>query len=603
MWGLAPRSGIITFGILIAALTHGLNKPASIRVSPRKVVEGSVMPLTVLLIEDNPTDARLFEDLVNDSGESVTIKWARSVAEARDAAVRAYDVVVTDLGLPDSRGLETAKRVLAAFPGCPVVVMTGLDDPQAGVQAVQAGCQDYVVKGITDPSLLVRTLRHAVERQAAERRIRESEERFRTLIEMSPDAIVLIESVDQADKAGIMFANPVARRLFKIGEDDDLSGAAVTHVFNGIDAGELIKALSRVGKDGDGPCGLGDFRLFDGAGAQLSVEVSAAPVFVADRPAVQAVVRDITARREREREQRLAQAVFVTTAEAMMITDADRRIITVNPAFTEITGYELSEVRGRSPSLLSSGRHDEAFYANIWATLQAEGHWRGDVWNRRADGEVYVQRLTISRITDADGVVTNYVGVFSDVTEEKEASAALQYTASHDALTGLPNRALMVDRLEQSLGSLARTGHGVTVLFIDLDGFKPVNDTHGHLAGDLLLQGVADRLRGCVRDSDTVARLGGDEFVVLSRDAADPAAAGVVAEKVLDVLRSPFDVGPAMVTVGASIGVSQAPRDGTDVESLLNAADAAMYDAKRAGKGVWRLAGEGSDGPLRAAFG
>ncbi|WP_043647285.1 diguanylate cyclase domain-containing protein, partial [Caenispirillum salinarum] len=558
------------------------------------------MPLDVLLIEDNPTDARLFEDLVNDSGDSVAIKWARSIAEARDSAGQVFDVVVTDLGLPDSRGLETAERVLAEYPGCPVVVMTGLDDPQAGVQAVQAGCQDYVVKGITDPALLVRTLRHAVERRAAERRIRESEERFRTLIEMSPDAIVLIAMSDVPEDAEIMFANSVARRLFKVGAGSDLAGAAASRVFNGIDASGLVHALCHVSREGDGPRGLGDFRLSDGTGARIAVEVSAAPVFVDGRRAVQAVVRDISARREREREQRLAQAVFRTTAEAMMITDAERRIITVNPAFTQITGYPVEDVRGRSPSLLASGRHDAAFYADMWETLEAEGHWRGDVWNRRSDGEVYVQRLTISRITDADGVVTNYVGVFSDVTEEKEASAALQYSASHDALTGLPNRALMVDRLEQALGVHARTGGGLSVLFIDLDGFKPVNDTHGHLAGDLLLQGVAERLRGCVRDSDTVARQGGDEFVVLSHDATDPESAATIADKILQALRPSFDVGAASVRVGASIGIAQAPRDGTTVEDILHAADGAMYEAKRAGKGVWRFAGNDEEPVLLA---
>lgn len=554
-----------------------------------------MMPLYVLLIEDNPTDARLFEDLVNDSGESVKIDWVRCIAEAREVASRGYDVVVTDLGLPDSRGLETAERVLAAFPGSPVVVMTGLDDPQAGVQAVQAGCQDYVVKGITDPSLLVRTLRHAVERQAAEQRIRESEERFRTLIEMSPDAILLIDMADGADAAEIMFANPGACRLFRLDAAADLSGECVTRVFRGADAPTLLAALRTVGSDGQGARALGDFRLCDSAGAHVWVEVSAAPVFVDGRRAVQAVVRDISARREREREQRLAQAVFRTTAEAMMITGADCKIITVNSAFTQITGYSAEDVRGQTPKVLASGRHSADFYAAMWKTLETEGHWRGDVWNRRANGEVYVQRLTISRITDTDGTVTNYVGVFSDVTKEKEANAALQYTASHDALTGLPNRALMIDRLEQSLGALARNGGGLSVLFIDLDGFKPVNDTYGHLAGDLLLQRVAERLRGCVRESDTVARLGGDEFVVLSHDAADPHSAGVVAEKILDALRPPIDIGPATVTVGASIGVAQAPRDGTEVEPLLRAADEAMYAAKHAGKGVWRLSEKSQD--------
>lgn len=548
------------------------------------------MSLKVLLIEDSATDARIFEDLVNESGEDIRIDWARSLTDAQSRAANgdgdgaAADVVVTDLGLPDSSGLDTAVRVLAAFPGRPVIVMTGLDDPQAGVQAVQQGCQDYVVKGICDPSLLVRTLRHAVERHAAERRVRESEERFRALVEMSPDAILMVGD------GVVRFVNPSAVRLFAATRPDDLVDLPLSRLLAGADAAHLADLMESVSQPGATGRSLGEFRLEDRAGEPLDVEVSVAPVSVSGRAAAQVVLRDIGQRRAREREQRLAQAVFHTTAEAMMITDARTRIVAVNRAFSAITGYQPEDIVGQTPTVLASGRHDADFYADLWRSLGDTGHWRGEVWNRRADGAVYVQRLTISRICDVDGSVSNYVGVFSDITEEKAESARLAWTASHDALTGLPNRALLRDRLDRALSRMHRGRNGVAVLFVDLDGFKPVNDRHGHLAGDMLLQGVAERLQGCVRETDTVARIGGDEFVVLSTDAPDEAAAATVAAKVLDALAVPFDLGTAQARVGASIGIALAPRNGDDVDRLLDAADAAMYDAKRAGKGVWRLA-------------
>jgi diguanylate cyclase (GGDEF)-like protein len=221
-------------------------------------------------------------------------------------------------------------------------------------------------------------------------------------------------------------------------------------------------------------------------------------------------------------------------------------------------------------------------------TLDASGHWRGEIWNRRADGAIYVQRVTISAIHDSAGNTTNYVGVFSDITQEKEASEKLLHIASHDALTGLPNRALLHDRLEQALAKAQRDNGGLALLFIDLDGFIPINDTYGHLIGDLLLQGVSERLRQCVRESDTVARLGGDEFVILSLGTHDHKGAATIAQKVIDTLTTPFSLNGVEAKVGCSIGFSLYPRDGASSETLLSQADQAMYAAKNAGRGCYR---------------
>lgn len=543
-------------------------------------------PLSVLLIEDNGADARIFEEMVHEAGDNLTIVWARSMQEARskrDGVQAPFSLIVTDLGLPDTQGLETIGAVLDLFPNRPVVVMTGLNDSAMGITAVQRGCQDFVLKGFTDPFLLVRMLRYAIQRHETERQIKESEERFRTLVQMSPDAIII------ATGQSITFVNPAAQALFGSPRRQNLEGLHPTELFLGPDSEQAVSTIISCLSAGQSHQDI-ELTLLSQSSSPLSVEMRVAPITVGGERRAQVILRDISLRKLREQELQLAQTVFETTAEAMMITDANKKIVAVNPAFTDITGYGRDQAMGQDPHILSSGRHDQAFYTEMWSTLAVNGHWRGEVWNRRADGAAYVQRVTISCIRNRQGQITNYVGVFSDITREKEASEKLRHTASHDALTGLPNRALLHDRLEQAISKASRDDSGLALLFIDLDGFKPINDTHGHLIGDLLLQGVAERLRDCVRESDTVARLGGDEFVILSLNTASQQDAAIIAQKVLDTLARPFALNGISAQVGASIGIALYPVHANSGEALLMAADHAMYAAKNAGRRCYRSA-------------
>lgn len=285
----------------------------------------------------------------------------------------------------------------------------------------------------------------------------------------------------------------------------------------------------------------------------------------------------------------VAASVFDGMLEGIMVTDAQMCILLVNHAFSEVTGYSLDEVAGKTPRLLQSGRHDAEFYRRMWQAIGQSGMWEGEIWNRRKSGEVYPEWLRIQRVTDAQGVVRYYVGIFSDISQHQEMRAKLLHLAYYDTLTGLANRQLLDDRLQQAIAHGRRSGEGFALLYLDLDRFKDLNDTRGHRFGDQVLSAVAHRLIGCLRAADTVARLGGDEFVILLADTVEPPAVAETAQKLIDRVMQPLEVGGEQVHLGASIGISRFPDDGQDADTLLMKADAAMYQAKAQGRGRYHF--------------
>ncbi|MCX7170149.1 MAG: diguanylate cyclase [Proteobacteria bacterium] len=294
---------------------------------------------------------------------------------------------------------------------------------------------------------------------------------------------------------------------------------------------------------------------------------------------------DISERHQREEALRLAAMVFNTVDEAVAVTDRENRIVSVNPAFAAITGYLAEEVIGKDPKLLASGMHPPEFYQDMWQTLSASGGWHGEICNRHKNGKLYVEWLSIKRVCDQQDVTTHYVAVFSDITERKAAEEHMQYLAHYDLLTGLANRTLFTDRLQQTIAKARRDRTSLALMFIDLDEFKPVNDLFGHHVGDLLLKQVASRLQECLRrESDTVGRLGGDEFVVILPEIEATRDALGVAEKILHTLNQPFDIAGHAIRISASIGIAVFPEHGGDEKLLLKSADAAMYRAKVGGR-------------------
>ncbi len=281
---------------------------------------------------------------------------------------------------------------------------------------------------------------------------------------------------------------------------------------------------------------------------------------------------------------RVATAVFDATSEGIMVTDAETRIILINRAFTATTGYTLEDVRGKTPHVLSSNHHDRDFYTAMWTSIRETGGWSGEIWNRRKSGDIYPEWLHINAIRDDSGKITHYVGVFSDISQHKEVQKRLHDLAYYDALTHLPNRQLFYDRLEQAIAHARREHGGFTLLFVDLDRFKEINDTLGHGFGDRLLSEAAQRLRALVRSSDTVARWGGDEFILILGETEEDWRAAVAARKIVHAFEPPIRIESHDIHVSASVGIARFPLDGENAEALVSHADAAMYDAKKEGR-------------------
>ncbi|HZV55962.1 MAG TPA: EAL domain-containing protein [Rhodocyclaceae bacterium] len=294
---------------------------------------------------------------------------------------------------------------------------------------------------------------------------------------------------------------------------------------------------------------------------------------------------DITERVNAQETLRLHARIFENSEEGILITDAEQRILTVNRAFCRIMDYAPEEVLGHTATMFRSARHPKAFYDAIARDLGDIGNWRGEIWNRRKDGGELPVWESISVVRDRNGKITNYFAILTDITERKHAEERIHHLAYYDALTGLPNRSLLYKLVDQALAEARRNGMHGALLFVDLNRFKPINDTLGHGIGDLLLQQVASRLRGALRNEDVVARLGGDEFVIALFDISKREHAGIVAQKVLAALDKPFHANAHELNIGAAIGISVYPQDGFDTETLLRLADIAMYRAKGTGDG------------------
>ncbi|MDP2833128.1 MAG: EAL domain-containing protein [Pseudomonadota bacterium] len=423
------------------------------------------------------------------------------------------------------------------------------------------------------------------EQRRAETALVESEARIRAILDTAVDGILV---VDEASR--VVFANPAISRLTGYG-DKELQDRPLTDLMP-----ERYRSQHEAGFNRYLSCGQPSmpwrelaFMLRHRDGHEIPVEVSIGERGGAGQRQFIGILRDVSERRRGEERLRQSAKVFESTTDGVTITDVAGNMIAVNRAFTVITGYTEAEVLGRNPRMLKSGRQDQPFYQAIWNSIAQTGSWSGEIWNRRKNGEIYPEWLTISGVTDAAGKLTNYVGVFSDISQIKQSEAERDRLAHFDPLTELPNRLLFNARLDHALQRAERDGTLLTLLFIDLDRFKNINDALGHPAGDRVLQDVARRLSNCGRAEDTVSRLGGDEFAMALEGQGSAALASGMADKLLAALTLPFDLDGQAVFVGASIGISIYPTDGKDAATLLKNADAAMHQSKDDGRNTFRF--------------
>lgn len=409
-----------------------------------------------------------------------------------------------------------------------------------------------------------------------QRALAESEGRYRSFFESNAAIKLLVE----AGSGSIVDANTAALAFYGYSRDE----------FLGMTFRDLHARPTEQPAEGRVEAGYTTVAHHLQSGEVRQVEVYRGPVSVGGRDLEYLIIHDVTERHRLEALQRLAQSVFEAAGEGIVVSDATNRIVAVNPAFTRITGYQPEEVVGRNPNLLASGAHDTAFYRELWQRLLQDDRWEGEIRNRRKDGQVFVEWLKIAVVRDEDGLPSRYVALFSDVTERKRREEAVWKQANFDNLTGLPNRQLLDDRLERALAQAHRRGTGVAVLFIDLDRFKPVNDIHGHSAGDDMLRQVASRLQTSLRGEDTVARVGGDEFVAVLPDVASDDLCVHAAEKIIAAISAPYRIGNDHAEISCSIGIALYPRDAASPEALLEKADDALYRAKKGGRAGWALA-------------
>ncbi len=438
---------------------------------------------------------------------------------------------------------------------------------------------------LTQQERLFGALQDISERKAFEQKLLESETRFRAIFNQASVGLAQINTLT----GEFIWANP---------RYAEITGLTLEQLLNGIFMDITHPDDLQADLDNMYLLKQGGIRYFSMEKRYIKpdqsivwVELTVTPMWsVNEAPSAHiAVIQDITERKEAEEKLKLTHRIFETTLEGIIITDAHGKIIDVNQAFTKITGYSREEVLGKNPNVLKSGHQNPSFYESMWQTIIEKGHWSGEVWNRRKDGEVYPEWLTISKIESPTQQTTHYVGISADITLLKKHEKQLEHVAHYDALTGIPNRVLLADRMKQACAQTRREGNLLAICYLDLDGFKPINDTYGHQAGDQVLIEIAKRISNQLRGGDTVSRLGGDEFVILLLGMDNQQGCIQSLNRLLEKIEKPIWTHGMKYQVTASIGVTLFPHDDCDPDMLLRHADQAMYQSKQDGKNRFHI--------------
>ena len=558
-----------------------------------------IRPLRVLYAETDTVEVENTLRHMAQSAPHIQIDVAPGAASVLDRLPRHrtdasnYDAVLLDYPLPDGNALEILD-VLRQQRGLdlPVLLVTSQGSEELAAQALSLGVDDYLVK---HPGYLLRlptaieSICHRIELLHERASLQDSEQRVRLLLDSAAEAIYGVDLDGYCT-----FVNAAFLKILGYQDETALIGQHIHELihYSHADGTHYPEKDCRIYQAylNNEEIHLDDEVFWHKDGHPVPVECWSYPM-QRDGKVVGAVATffDISARKRAEEKQRLASLVYEHTRDSLMITDAEGHILSINRAFTQITGYSEAETLGQRPNMLRSGRHEPAFYQAMWSTIRAEDFWQGEIWNRRKNGETYPEWLTINCVRDSWGVVSHYVGVSTDLSQIKRSEAQLDHIAHHDPLTDLPNRAMLKIRLSHALERAKRRDQQIGVLHIDLDHFKNVNDSLGSTIGDMLLQHVVLRLRARVRKEDILGRLGGDDFLLVLESIVESREAAEIARDLLDLLAPPFtcqDSNQATheVFLGASIGISVFPDDGLSATELLRDAETAMYRAKERGR-------------------
>jgi diguanylate cyclase (GGDEF)-like protein/PAS domain S-box-containing protein len=410
------------------------------------------------------------------------------------------------------------------------------------------------------------------------RDLQQSETKLRTIIDSEPECVKLL-----AMDGTLIDMNSAGLDMIEADSLDQVAGQQLLNLVLPQYRNAFVTISQQVF---EGKSGTLQFEIKGLKGGHRWLDTHVVPLRDAHGKitALLGLTRDITDRKHAEEKLRLSARLFDETHEGITITNADGIIIDVNPTFTKITGYTREEAIGNKPSMLKSGRQTPEFFAAMWKSLVEEGHWKGEIWNRKKNGVIYAELLTISALRDEQGTTVNYVGLFSDITQIKQQQQTLEQMAHYDALTQLPNRVLFADRFNQAIARARRDKTQLAVCYIDLDGFKQINDSFGHEAGDFLLVEVADRIKRALREEDTVSRLGGDEFALLLGDITSLEQCEQAIDRIHQSIAEPYMINGYTAAIAASSGVTMYPQDDSDPDTLLRHADQAMYQAKLQGR-------------------
>jgi diguanylate cyclase (GGDEF)-like protein/PAS domain S-box-containing protein len=536
-----------------------------------------VIGTRIQIVEDERIVALDLKHSLEALGYTVTGIAARGDDAIGQAERHHPDLVLMDIHLEGKVDGTEAARHIHQNLRIPVVFLTAYAEDETLARAAESVPYGYLLKPYELRELRA-TVSMALTRREAERATELAEERLRLAVDAAQLGVwEWDKSQDAMSVAGhfqkIIGAPP---RAFSEGTDAFLASVHED------DRSTLLAAL-------DEPTGAHvTIRLRREDGRYIWAEVHAKSFRNGKRERLIGVICDVTQRREMENKLRQASVVFKTTAEGIAIMDSERRILSINPAFTMLTGFTACEVVGRDPDdILHARRHADPFYARL--ELEPNGYWNGETVCRRKDGTQFPAWEHVCTVRDDEGTAVQFVVAFSDITAIREAEAQLSHIAYHDALTGLGNRHLLGERLSAEIEHAARSGLSLGLFFIDLDGFKTINDSLGHAAGDLLLKEMAQRLRTTMRRADIAVRIGGDEFFVIAPEIARMEDAAALAGKILQTIVQPIHLGKDQIIVSASLGIAIYPSDGQDADFLIRAADSAMYDAKAHGKNRFRF--------------